>query len=121
MPANPWEIAEAEEEGFTSTSWPRRSGSKELRVSRNLCANPWSSVLPTTVGVPARYLGLRPHRPPADTVISAVGQRPDFTPFLGAPGLAFNRWDYLECNEHTLMTDRPGSSSAATPSPEEVW
>ena len=41
-------------------------------------------------------------------MIAAVGQRPDFQPFTGAAGLSFNRWDYLECNERTLMTSRPG-------------
>lgn len=109
MPANPWEIAEAEEEGvhFHFLAAPVRVEGTAC-VSQLVCQ-------PMELGAPDDSGRLRPVPSAcdpiallADTVISAVGQRPDFTPFLGAPGLAFNRWDYLECNEHTLMTDRPG-------------
>ncbi len=44
----------------------------------------------------------------ADTVIAAVGQRPDFAPFQTADDLAFNTWGYLEMDPRTLMTSKAG-------------
>lgn len=109
MPANPWEIQEAEEEGvrFHFLAAPVRCEGTTC-VSQLVCQ-------PMELGAPDESGRLRPVPAacdpislPADSIIAAVGQRPDFTPFLGVFGLTFNRWDYLECNEHTLMTARPG-------------
>ena len=109
MPANPWEITEAEEEGvhFHLLAAPVRCEGTTC-VSRLVCQ-------PMELGAPDESGRLRPVPAacepisiPADTIISAVGQRPDFNPFRNISGFVFNRWDYLECNEHTLMTGRAG-------------
>ncbi len=109
MPANPWEIVEAEEEGvrFHFLAAPLRCEGA-TSDSRLVCQ-------PMELGAPDESGRLRPVPAacdpislPADTIIGAVGQRPDFAPFQDTPGLVFNRWDYLECSEHTLMTGRPG-------------
>ncbi|NLE73920.1 MAG: FAD-dependent oxidoreductase [Actinobacteria bacterium] len=109
MPANPWEIVEAEEEGvrFHFLAAPLQCEGT-TRISGLVCQ-------PMELGAPDDSGRLRPVPAacdpisfPADTVIGAVGQRPDFAPFLDTPGFVFNRWNYLECDEHTLMTDRPG-------------
>lgn len=44
----------------------------------------------------------------ADTIIAAVGQKPDFSPFSGDEELKFNRWGYLDIDPYTLMSSKPG-------------
>ena len=44
----------------------------------------------------------------ADSIIAAVGQKPDFTPFSVDEAIKQNRYGYLEVDEHTLSTSKPG-------------
>ncbi|MCX8032271.1 MAG: FAD-dependent oxidoreductase [Thermoleophilia bacterium] len=109
MPANPWEVEEAEEEGveFLYLAAPLECRGDET-VQALVCQQ-------MQLGEPDESGRRRPvptDLPPlvleADSVIAAVGQKPDFGPFADDPDLKFNRWGYLEVDPHTLMTDKPG-------------
>jgi NADPH-dependent glutamate synthase beta subunit-like oxidoreductase len=109
MPANPWEIEEAEEEGvkFHFLAAPVSCHGEE-GVTGLVCQQ-MELGPPDESGrrrpVPA---DMAPFVLEADTIIAAVGQRPDFSPFTNLAGLEFNRWGFLEADPHTLMTGRPG-------------
>ena len=49
-------------------------------------------------------LSCEPFRLTASTIIAAVGQQPDFSPFAVDPALTLNKWGYLEADPHTGMT-----------------
>lgn len=109
MPANPWEVDEAEEEGvrFHFLAAPVRCEG-EACVSQLVCQ-------PMELGPPDDSGRRRPVARScdpiaiaADTVIAAVGQRPDFSPFQTAGELAFNKWGYLEMDPRTLMASHAG-------------
>ncbi|NLT35428.1 MAG: FAD-dependent oxidoreductase [Gaiellales bacterium] len=109
MPANPWEVDEAEEEGvrFHFLAAPVRCDG-DACVTQLVCQ-------PMELGPPDDSGRRRPVARScdpiamaADTVIAAVGQRPDFSPFRTAGELAFNNWGYLEMDPRTLMTSRAG-------------
>lgn len=109
MPANPWEIEEAEEEGveFIYLAAPLECVGEDK--ARSLVCQPMQLGEPDESGrrrpVPA---DLPPFVLEADTIIAAVGQKPDFSPFSGDEQLKFNRWGYLEIDPHTLMSSKPG-------------
>jgi NADPH-dependent glutamate synthase beta subunit-like oxidoreductase len=44
----------------------------------------------------------------ADSILAAVGQRPDFEPFKGDEQIKLNKYGYMEADPHTLMTSKPG-------------
>jgi len=44
----------------------------------------------------------------ADSIIAAVGQKPDFAPFAGDEAIKMNRYGYMEADPFTLMTSKPG-------------
>ncbi len=109
MPANPWEIEEAEEEGvgFRLLSAPVRCEG-DTCVSGLVCQ-------PMELGAPDKSgrrspvpVACDPFSLDADTIIAAVGQRPDFSPFVAGTGLELNQWGYLECDPYTGMTTRAG-------------
>jgi len=109
MPANPWEVEEAEEEGveFLYLAAPLECRGDET-VQALVCQQ-------MQLGEPDESGRRRPvptDLPPlvleADSVIAAVGQKPDFGPFADDPVLKFNRWGYIEVDPYTLMTDKPG-------------
>ncbi|GAB4242810.1 MAG: hypothetical protein Kow00129_01550 [Thermoleophilia bacterium] len=109
MPANPWEIEEAEEEGvdFRLLASPVECAGDSC-VTGLVCQ-------PMELGPPDESGRRRPvpvecdpFHVEADTVIAAVGQSPDFSPFADFPGLELNEWGYLEADAHTFMTTRPG-------------
>lgn len=109
MPANPWEVSEAEEEGVRFHFLAAPVSCEGTRSVCELVCQPMELGAPDESGrlrpVPA---ACEPIHVPADTVIAAVGQRPDFSPFVGAEDLVFNRHNYLECDERTLMCHRAG-------------
>jgi NADH-quinone oxidoreductase subunit F len=109
MPANPWEIEEAEEEGveFRLLAAPLRCEG-DTCISTLVCQ-------PMELGPPDESgrrspvaLECDPFSLDADTVIAAVGQQPDFGPFAEDPALAVNKWGYLDCDPRTFMTTKPG-------------
>ena len=109
MPANPWEVDEAMEEGVEF-----RFLAAPVRCEGDVCVR----------GLFCQQMELGPpdesgRRSPvptaddpfyleADSVIAAVGQQPDFAPFTEDPAVATNKWGYLEMDPRTLMTTKPG-------------
>ena len=109
MPANPWEIDEAMEEGvqFHFLSAPV-SCEGDTCVQVLVCQE-------MELGPPdesGRCSPVATARPPyelqADMVIAAVGQRPDFSPFVADSAIRENKWGYLEVDPLTLATTKPG-------------
>ena len=109
MPANPWEVEEAIEEGvdFQFLTAPVSCQGDE-RVGSLVCQQ-MELGEPDASGrrrpIPA---DVAPFVLAADSVIAAVGQQPDFSPFDGDEELKRNRWGYLEADPHTLATTKPG-------------
>lgn len=110
MPANPWEIEEAEEEGveFLYLAAPMECKGTEDHIQGLVCRQ-MELGEPDESGrrrpVPA---DMAPFVLTADTIIAAVGQQPDFEPFKADEAIKFNRWNYMEADPYTLMTSRPG-------------
>ncbi len=109
MPANPWEIEEAEEEGVEFLYLAAPIECKGVEGVEGLVCQQMELGEPDESGrrrpVPA---DVAPFVLTADTIIAAVGQRPDFEPFQGDAELKFNRYGYLEADPRTLMTSKPG-------------
>jgi NADPH-dependent glutamate synthase beta subunit-like oxidoreductase len=109
MPANPWEVEEAEEEGVRF-----RLLSAPLSCEGGTCVEALVCQ-PMELG-PTDDSGRRSPVPldcapvtlEADNVIAAVGQQPDFSPFAADPALALNKWGYLDSDTRTFMTKKPG-------------
>ncbi len=109
MPANPWEVDEAEEEGvdFRFLSAPVSCDGDtcvEGLVCQKMELGPPDdsgrrSPVPST-GAPFEL--------EADMIIAAVGQQPDFSPFAADPAIALNTWGYLEMDPYTFVTSKPG-------------
>ncbi len=109
MPANPWEIEEAEEEGvnFRLLSAPI-SCEGDTCVSGLVCQ-------PMELGPPDESgrrspvaIDCEPFSMQTDSVIAAVGQMPDFAPFSADPQVELNKWGYLQADGRTFMTTKPG-------------
>ena len=109
MPANPWEVEEAIEEGveFQFLTAPV-SCQGDARVGALVCQQ-MELGEPDASGrrrpVPA---DVAPFVLAADSVIAAVGQQPDFSPFDGDEELTRNKWGFLLADPHTLATTKPG-------------
>lgn len=109
MPANPWEVEEAMEEGvvFRFLSAPV-SCEGETCVLGLMCQE-MELGPPDESGRRAPVpKACEPFFLPADSVISAVGQQPDLSPFTLDPAIATNRWGYLDMDPHTFATTKPG-------------
>lgn len=109
MPANPWEIEEAEEEGvvFRYLSLPVECKG-EGTVSALVCQQ-------MELGEPDESgrrrpvpTDMAPFVLEADSIIAAVGQKPDFQPFIKDESIKFNKYGYMEADAYTLMTTKPG-------------
>lgn len=109
MPANPWEVDEAEEEGVRFHFLAAPLACEGDACVAQLVCQPMELGPPDESGrrrpVP---LACEPITLPADTVIAAVGQKPDFGPFKSGDRLSFNKYGYLQVDERTLMTSRAG-------------
>ncbi len=109
MPANPWEIEEAEEEGveFLYLAAPVECTGDES-VNGLVCQQ-MELGEPDASGrrrpVPT---DMAPFVLTATSIIYAVGQQPDFDPFKGDEAIKLNKWGYMEVDPHTLMTTKPG-------------
>jgi len=109
MPANPWEVDEAEEEGvaFHFLAAPV-SCEGDVCVLGLTCQQmelgpPDESGRRSPVAVACDPFHLE-----ADTIIAAVGQQPDFSPFTSDQAVLANKWGYLEVDPHTFATTKPG-------------
>lgn len=109
MPANAWEIEEAEEEGvvFHYLAAPMECKGEE-GVSGLVCQQ-------MELGEPDESgrrrpvpTDMAPFVLTADSILAAVGQKPDFEPFKGDGSIKLNKYGYLEADPYTLMTTKPG-------------
>jgi NADPH-dependent glutamate synthase beta subunit-like oxidoreductase len=109
MPANPWEIEEAEEEGviFHYLAAPMECRGDE-GVSGLVCQQ-------MELGEPDESgrrrpvpTDMAPFVLTASSIIYAVGQKPDFEPFQGDEQIQLNKWGYMDVDPYTLMTTKPG-------------
>jgi NADPH-dependent glutamate synthase beta subunit-like oxidoreductase len=109
MPANAWEIEEAEEEGveFLYLAAPVEcQGEDEVK---GLVCQQMELGEPDASGrrrpVPT---DMAPFVLSAGSIIYAVGQQPDFDPFKSDEQIKLNKWGYMEVDPYTLMTTKPG-------------
>jgi NADPH-dependent glutamate synthase beta subunit-like oxidoreductase len=109
MPANPWEIEEAEEEGveFLYLAAPMEctgeDGVEGLVCQQMELGEPDASGRRKPVPT-----DMAPFVLTASSIIAAVGQQPDFDPFKGDEQIKLNKWGYMEVDPHTLQTSKPG-------------
>lgn len=109
MPANPWEIDEAIEEGvdFHFLSAPVRCDGEtcvQVLVCQEMELGPPDESGRRTPVATARA----PYELEADVIIAAVGQQPDFSPFTGDTAIGVNKWGYLEIDPMTFATTKAG-------------
>ncbi len=108
MPANVWEIEEAEEEGveFLYLAAPvecrGEDGVEGLVCQQMELGEPDASGRRKPVPT-----DMAPFVLTASSIIYAVGQQPDFDPFKANDKIAFNRWGYMEVDPYTLQTGDP--------------
>ena len=109
MPANPWEIEEAEEEGvhFQYLAVPLEcKGDEDVN---GLVCQQMELGEPDESGrrrpVPT---DMAPFVLSADSVFAAVGQKPDFDPFKNDGDIKLNKYGYMDADPYTLMTSKPG-------------
>ena len=109
MPANLWEIEEAEEEGvhFNYLATPIECKGEE-GVSGLVCQQ-------MELGEPDESgrrrpvpTDMAPFVLSASSILAAVGQKPDFEPFKGDESIKLNKYGYLEVDPYTLATSKPG-------------
>ncbi len=109
MPANPWEVDEAEEEGvefhflLAPVACEGETCVVGLTCQQMELGPPDESGRRSPVPVECDPTVLE-----ADTIIAAVGQQPDFAPFAADPEITSNKWGYLEIDPRTFMTTKPG-------------
>jgi NADPH-dependent glutamate synthase beta subunit-like oxidoreductase len=110
MPANVWEIEEAEEEGveFLYLAAPMECQGADDGVHGLVCQQ-MELGEPDESGrrkpVPS---DMAPFVLEADSIIAAVGQKPDFSPFSADESIKLNRYGYMEVDQHTMATSKPG-------------
>ncbi|OFW61103.1 MAG: hypothetical protein A2133_00560 [Actinobacteria bacterium RBG_16_64_13] len=109
MPANPWEIEEAEEEGVEFLYLAAPMECKGVEGVNGLVCQQMELGEPDESGrrkpVPT---DMAPLVLTASSILAAVGQKPDFAPFSDDWSIKLNRWGYMEADPHTLMTSKPG-------------
>jgi heterodisulfide reductase subunit A-like polyferredoxin len=110
MPANPWEIEDAEKEGvkLQILTAPIEVLSENGRMSALRCikmelGEPDASGRRRPIPIPGSEFVL-----PADTLIAAVAQAPEISFLDESHGLAITRQGTFEVDPHTLATNRPG-------------
>jgi NADH-quinone oxidoreductase subunit F len=108
MPANAWEIEEAEEEGveFLYLAAPMEckgeDGVEGLVCQQMELGEPDASGRRRPVPT-----DMAPFVLTASSIIYAVGQQPDFAPF-NDDEIKLNKWGYMEVDPYTLQTTKPG-------------
>jgi heterodisulfide reductase subunit A-like polyferredoxin len=110
MPANAWEVAEAEEEGveFHYLCAPTQVLTGEGKITGLECVKmvlgePDKSGRRSPVPVPGSE-----HRLRIDTLIPAVSQAPSVSYASGSPGLGLTRWGSLEVDPVTFRASLDG-------------
>ena len=109
MPANAWEIEEAEEEGVEFLYLAAPVECQGVEGVEGLVCQQMELGEPDASGrrrpVPT---DMAPFVLTASSIIYAVGQQPDFDPFKGDDAIKLNKWGYMEVDPYTLQTTKPG-------------
>ena len=114
MPASPWEIEAAEHEGvkFQYLVAPievigKNGRMKGLKCLRMQLGEPDASGRRRPVPIEGSEFVIE-----AETLIPAIGQRPDLRFVPDGSGLDITRWNTFNVNQETYMTNVPGMFSA---------
>jgi NADPH-dependent glutamate synthase beta subunit-like oxidoreductase len=109
MPANAWEIEEAEEEGVEFLYLAAPVECQGVDEVQGLVCQQMELGEPDASGrrrpIPT---DMAPFVLTASSIIYAVGQQPDFDPFKSDEQIKLNKWGYMEVDPYTLMTTKPG-------------
>jgi NADPH-dependent glutamate synthase beta subunit-like oxidoreductase len=109
MPANVWEIEEAEEEGVHFHYLATPIECKGDASVNGLVCQQMELGEPDESGrrrpVPT---DMAPFVLTADSIFAAVGQKPDFEPFQADADIKLNKYGYMDVDPYTLMTTKPG-------------
>ena len=108
MPANPWEIEEAEEEGVHFNYLAAPMECKGDADVNGLVCQQMELGEPDESGrrrpVPT---DMAPFVLSADSILAAVGQKPDFDPFKADGDIKLNKYGYMDADPYTLQTSKP--------------
>jgi len=109
MPANPWEIEEAEKEGvkITYLAAPVKILGENGRVVGMRCIRMKLGKLDASgrrspVPIPGTEFDIE-----ADVIVPAISQQPDVSFLHEGHGLSINKWNSFDVNPRTLQTNRP--------------
>ncbi len=109
MPANPWEIDEAEKEGvkITYLAAPVKILGENGRVVGMRCIRMKLGKLDASgrrspVPIPGTEFDIE-----ADVIVPAISQQPDVSFLHEGHGLSINKWNSFDVNPRTLQTNRP--------------
>lgn len=109
MPANPWEIEEAEKEGvkITYLAAPVKILGENGRVVGMRCIRMKLGKLDASgrrspVPIPGTEFDIE-----ADVIVPAISQQPDVSFLHEGHGLSINKWNSFDVNPRTMQTNRP--------------
>ncbi|MDZ7375838.1 MAG: NAD(P)-dependent oxidoreductase, partial [candidate division KSB1 bacterium] len=109
MPANPWEIEEAEKEGvkITYLAAPVKILGENGRVVGMRCIRMKLGKLDASgrrspVPIPGTEFDIE-----ADVIVPAISQQPDISFLHEGHGLSITKWNSFDVNPRTMQTNRP--------------
>ncbi len=110
MPANPWEIEEAEREGVKIhyLAAPIKILGKDGKVTGMLCTKMVLGKLDASgrrAPIPVEGSEFEVE---SDLIIPAISQEPDISFLHEGHGLEISKWNSFIIDERTMMTNRPG-------------
>lgn len=109
MPASPEEIAQAEEEGirFIGGRGPKQFVGRDGKVTA-LETVDVASVFDAQGRFNPTFVPGSERRIEGDTIVLAIGQKPDVAALAGDPNIAITARGLVEVDTHTLATTAPG-------------
>jgi heterodisulfide reductase subunit A len=114
MPANPWEIEEAEREGVKIhyLAAPVKMIGENGKVARMLCTKMKLGKLDASGRRSPIPMEGSEFEIETDCVVPAISQEPDLAFLHEGHGLKISKWQSFVVNERTMATNRPGVFAA---------
>jgi formate dehydrogenase beta subunit len=114
MPANPWEIEEAEREGVKIhyLAAPVKMIGENGKVARMLCTKMKLGKLDASGRRSPIPMEGSEFEIETDCVVPAISQEPDLAFLHEGHGLKISKWNSFVVNERTMATNRPGVYAA---------
>ena len=114
MPANPWEIEEAEREGVKIhyLAAPVKMIGENGRVARMLCTKMKLGKLDASGRRSPIPMECSEFEIENDCVVPAISQEPDLAFLHEGHGLKISKWNSFVVDERTMATNRPGVFAA---------